>query len=75
MFFSFLQGKMGAPEKSGASQKFCVPVADWARNLSWPANYHVRNRHIRKLFSLLLVYNSLKPHSTGMHIGIETLLL
>ena len=25
MFFSFLQAKMCAPEKSAASQKFCVP--------------------------------------------------
>ena len=29
MFFSFLQGRLWAPEKSGASQRFCAPERAW----------------------------------------------
>ena len=39
-------------------------------------NYHTKNFHIRKkLFSWFLAYNFLKPHITGMHTGIQNLLL
>ena len=32
----FLERKIWAPEKPGASQRFCAPDADRARNLSRP---------------------------------------
>ena len=37
-------------------------------------NYHIRNCHINKFFVWLFTHNSLKPHNTGMHIGIQNLL-
>ena len=35
---------------------------------------HIRKCHIRKFFGWLFAYNSLKPHNTGMHTGIQNLL-